>query len=101
MQLRFAYRFGSMMGSAQLGTLMAASDFQELIAKVLGVITTIAFIYGVILLISSGMKFKDGDNTSGKQAIIGGAVIAGSVALMGYLFKAAGLDDAAIEAEFD
>jgi hypothetical protein len=99
--MRTAYRFGSAMGRIHVAAITGAADFNELLGKVLGVITIIAFIYGVILLIGAGMRFKDGDSAAGKQSIIGGAVIAGSVALMGYLFKAAGLDDAAIDAEFD
>lgn len=56
----------------------------------------IAFLIGVVLIMSGGWAIRRGEADTGKMAIIGGIIIALSGLIMGALFDASGMSGAKI-----
>lgn len=70
---------------------LAAGGFTQGLSKALGLIMMIAFVYAVIKIIGGAANYNR-DPDAAKQAIIGGMLIAGAVAIVTGLFTAFGIN---------
>ncbi|MCM8540632.1 MAG: hypothetical protein NE328_10185 [Lentisphaeraceae bacterium] len=77
--------------------LLGAVDLRTLFGSGLGVIMALAFIIGVVLIISGAWQIKQGNADQGKLSIIGGVIIAAAVSIMAFFYAAAELDGSAID----
>ena len=64
-------------------------DIKEGLKKVIELIMLFGFVMGVVLIIRGAWENRQGGN--GKESIVNGAIIAGAVAIMTFLYKAFGL----------
>lgn len=64
-------------------------DIKEGLKKVIELIMLFGFVMGVVLIIRGAWENRQGGN--GKESIVSGAIIAGAVAIMTFLYKAFGL----------
>lgn len=71
--------------------LLAQTDLKGGLAKILGIIMMLAFVSGVIMVVTGALKWNK-DPESAKQSMLGGGVVAGATAIVTLLFKAFGLD---------
>ena len=65
-------------------------NLKSAFSKGLGVVMMLAFIFGLIKIISGAVAISNG-NPEGKSAILGGIMVAGAPAVMYVLFKSFGL----------
>jgi hypothetical protein len=77
----------------------SVSEFKNGLSSVLGIIMSFAFLIGVVLVIGGAIKRED--NPAGaKNAMIAGAIIAGSVGIMAIFFVIFGNAGAVMDAKF-
>lgn len=76
---------------------LGVADLRALLGSGLGVVMAIAFIVGVILIISGAWQIKQGNADQGKLSIIGGVIIAAAVSIMAFFYAAADLGGSTID----
>jgi len=84
-----------------LQPILAQTTLKEGAQNALGVVMLIAFIFGVVCIIGGGFAIRRGDADAGKMSIIGGLIIAGSVAIIQALFNVFGLQGASLTPSFN
>lgn len=76
------------------------SQFKAAMGSVLGILMTIAFVVGVVMIIAGAMG-RDSNPEGAKKAIVTGSIIAASVAIMTILFVIFGHAGAAVQANYN
>lgn len=71
--------------------IVAQADLKGGLSKILGIIMMLAFVSGVVMVVTGALKWNK-DPESAKQSMIGGGVVAGASVIVTMLFKAFGLD---------
>lgn len=84
-----------------LNPVLAISGLSEGLSGGMGIIMTLAFIYAVFKMISGGLAISKGDTEAGKQAIVGGLVIAASGTIVKILFGLFGMAGAEVKPNFN
>ena len=80
-------------------TLAVATNLRTAFNKGLGIIMMLAFMFGLIKVISGSVAISNG-NPDGKSAIIGGMLVAGAASIMIVLFKIFGMSAGALDPDF-
>jgi hypothetical protein len=80
--------------------ILAVVDLKDSFGKGLGIIMMMAFIFGLIKIITGAIAISNG-NPEGKAAILGGIMVAGAPAIMLVLFKIFGLGSGALTPNFN
>ena len=71
--------------------IVAQADLKGGLSKILGIVMMLAFVSGVVMVVTGALKWNK-DPESAKQSMIGGGVVAGASVIVTLLFKAFGLD---------
>jgi hypothetical protein len=77
--------------------LAQATDLSSGMSSALNIVMLIAFIFGVVCVISGGFAIRRGDADAGKMSIIGGLIIAGAPVIVKALFSAFGNSAATVD----
>ena len=73
-----------------MSPILAVADLKDAFGKGLGIIMMIAFIFGLIKVISGAVAISNG-NPEGKSAILYGIMVAGAPTIMFFIFRIFGL----------
>lgn len=84
-----------------INPIFALSSLTDGAGKALGIIMMLAFMFAVFKMISGGLAISKGDNEAGKQAIVGGLIIAGATTIVKMLFGFFGLSGAEVRPSFN
>lgn len=79
--------------------MLAVTNLRDSFSKGLGIIMMLAFIFGLIKVISGAIAISNG-NPDGKSAILGGMLVAGAGSVMLVLFKIFGMGAGALTPDF-
>ena len=83
----------------RFAVISSVAEFRQAMGSVLGILMTIAFLVGVVLIIGGALK-RDDNPAGAKNAMITGSIIAGAVAIMGILYTVFGISGGAVDAAF-
>jgi succinate-acetate transporter protein len=79
--------------------ILAVADLKQSFGKGLGIVMMMAFIFGLIKIITGAIAISNG-NPEGKSAILGGLMIAGAPTIMFVLFRIFGIESGALTPNF-